>query len=107
MAQLTFSGLIDLLRNRCMYGDDYSEGQPHVFLPDSWRGNYILISAYHHVANDIQYYGVSSVAILDREQSADYAAYSQQEERELESQDGNVTDYANESWDALSGVPVV
>jgi hypothetical protein len=58
-----FSDLIELLRCRAMYGDDYRDDKLNLFEPDSWRGDYVLISAYHHVVNGIQYYGRSTAAI--------------------------------------------
>ena len=41
--------VLDSARQRCMYGDDYVEGQPHHFICESWAGTAVLDSAANHL----------------------------------------------------------
>ena len=64
---ITFEQLIDTLRNRCMYGDNYVEGKGHNFIAESWAGDHVLISAYNRVVYGAATYDRSTAEIALRQ----------------------------------------
>lgn len=52
--------LLELLRNRAMYGDNYNEDGPNLWAPSHWAAAGILIAAENHLACDHMGYAAPS-----------------------------------------------